>query len=154
MDPMPLNPSLPPDRKSAPLRPRGKRLYAAALLLFLAGTGCLVAVGAAENRMYFRNVAEALVMPRGDLAATRLFGTVKGESIVRFAEGAGIRFQLEDRNDAAKTLWIVYRGATPDTFQAGAEVIVEGGFEATESDFQARTLMTKCPSKYQKENRG
>ena len=41
----------------------------------------------------------------------------------------------------------------PDTFKAGAEVIVEGGLRP-DGSFQAKTLMTKCPSKYQKENRG
>jgi cytochrome c-type biogenesis protein CcmE len=135
-------------------RKSGKGLYVAALLLFLAGVGCLVIIGAAENPTYFRNVSEALAMQTDDLKAARLFGTVKEEGLARLAEGIGVRFQLEDMNDAAKTLWVVYRGAVPDTFQAGAEVIVEGGFEAAEPDFQARTLMTKCPSKYQKENRG
>ena len=46
---------------------------------------------------------------------------------------------------------VSYRGAVPDTFKPGAEVIVEGGM--SDRHFAARTLMTKCPSKYQKENR-
>ena len=46
---------------------------------------------------------------------------------------------------------VSYRGAVPDTFKPGAEVIVEGGMAGPQ--FAARTLMTKCPSKYQKENR-
>jgi len=40
----------------------------------------------------------------------------------------------------------------PDTFKPGAEVIVEGRMEQGGA-FNAKTLMTKCPSKYQKENR-
>ena len=47
---------------------------------------------------------------------------------------------------------VSYSGAVPDTFKAGAEVIVEGGM-GPEGRFAAKTLMTKCPSKYQKENR-
>jgi cytochrome c-type biogenesis protein CcmE len=44
-----------------------------------------------------------------------------------------------------------YRGALPDTFEKGAEVIVEGRMDGTA--FTAKTLMTKCPSKYEKSNR-
>jgi cytochrome c-type biogenesis protein CcmE len=151
---MALNPPRSSGTERMPARRYGKRLYTAAFLLLLGGAGCLVAVGAAENGTYFRNVSEALSMPHEPLTSARIFGTVKEESIARLAEESGIRFQLEDVHDAAKTLWIVYRGAVPDAFRAGAEVIVEGGFEATGPDFQARTLMTKCPSKYQKGNRG
>jgi cytochrome c-type biogenesis protein CcmE len=128
-------------------------MYAAALLLFLAGAGGLVFLGASENGTYFRTVSEALSMPRERLAAVRLFGTVQEEGLHSFAQGLGVRFQLKDGEDAAKALWVVFRGAVPEAFQAGAEVIVEGGFAPEGTDFLARTLMTKCPSKYQKENR-
>jgi len=41
----------------------------------------------------------------------------------------------------------------PDTFKPGAEVIVEGGFDSASGVFGANSLMTKCPSKYEKQNR-
>ena len=50
-----------------------------------------------------------------------------------------------------KVIRVHYRGALPDTFEKGAEVIVEGRMEGR--DFAAKTLMTKCPSKYEKSNR-
>jgi cytochrome c-type biogenesis protein CcmE len=43
-----------------------------------------------------------------------------------------------------------YAGAVPDTFKPGAEVIVEGGMKPASGIFKAGTLMTKCPSKYEK----
>ena len=129
-------------------------VYIVALVLFLGGVGYLLFTGFSENGVYFRNVSEALTMPRDDLRATRLFGTVKEEGIQPLAQGPGVRFQLEDKDNIALSMWVFYKGAVPDTFKAGAEVIVEGGFDASQEDFQARTLMTKCPSKYQKENRG
>ena len=49
---------------------------------------------------------------------------------------------------------MAYSGAVPDTFKPGVEVIVEGGLDASGGVFNATTLMTKCPSKYQKQNRG
>jgi cytochrome c-type biogenesis protein CcmE len=129
-------------------------LYIAALGLFLLGVGYLVYSGLTENSTYFLNVSEALAMPPDKLQTARLFGTVKEEGMAKLADEAGVRFQLEDKDNRAKTLWVVYRGMIPDTFKAGAEVIVEGRRSETDSQFHAKTLMTKCPSKYQKENRG
>jgi cytochrome c-type biogenesis protein CcmE len=43
-----------------------------------------------------------------------------------------------------------YSGAVPDTFKPGVEVIVEGGMQPEAGVFKASTLMTKCPSKYEK----
>jgi cytochrome c-type biogenesis protein CcmE len=60
-------------------------------------------------------------------------------------------FRLQDKDNPAKVLTVDFRGAVPDTFKPGAEVIVEGGFKG--EVFHASTLMTKCPSKYEKQNR-
>ncbi len=145
-----------------------KSLYVAVLALFCLGVGYLLFSGISESSVYFLNVSEALAMPQDKLQSARLFGTVKGDGIATLEEGSGVRFQLEDKDNGQLTLWVVYRGVVPDTFKQGAEVIVEGGFENAAAGFpagvapgekparlfKAETLMTKCPSKYQKENRG
>lgn len=131
----------------------GKGLYAATLVLFLLGVGYLMFAGISENAVYFLNVSEALAMPADKLQSARLFGTVKDEGLTRLDTSLGVKFQLEDKDNAAQTLWVIFEGAVPDTFKAGAEVIIEGSLERP-SLFKAETLMTKCPSKYQKENRG
>ena len=100
-------------------------VYALAFCLFLGGVGYMVWAG--------------------------LFGTVAGEDISRPANGLGVRFRLQDAEKPGAVLWVDYSGVVPDTFKPGAEVIVEGGMK--NGDFLARSLMTKCPSKYQKENR-
>ena len=132
----------------------GKGMYLVALLLFLGGVGYLTYTGFSENSVYFLNVSEALAAPADQLKAARLFGTVAEDGLTPAEDGLGVRFKLEDKDHAATTLWVEYRGAVPDTFKAGAEVIVEGGVADPGACFQAKTLMTKCPSKYQKENRG
>ena len=126
-------------------------VYALAFCLFLGGVGYLVWAGLSENSGYFLNVSEALAMPGQELKAARLFGTVAGEDISRPANGLGVRFRLQDAEKPGAVLWVDYSGVVPDTFKPGAEVIVEGGMK--NGDFLARSLMTKCPSKYQKENR-
>ena len=84
--------------------------------------------------------------------AARLFGTVAEDGIDKHRGAPGVDFRLADKDNASQTIQISYSGAVPDTFKAGAEVIVEGGM-GQEGLFKAKTLMTKCPSKYQKENR-
>ncbi|MFV0421833.1 cytochrome c maturation protein CcmE [Oleidesulfovibrio sp.] len=130
-----------------------KTIYIAALMLFLGGVGYLLFSGLSQNSVYFLNVSEALAMPPDDLHSVRLFGTVKAEGLEHTKEGPGVKFQIEDKENTIRTMWVEYKGAVPDTFKPGAEVIVEGGVDTKSGTFVARTLMTKCPSKYQKENR-
>lgn len=126
-------------------------VYASAFCLFLAGVGYMVWAGLSENSVYFLNVSEALAIPGQELKAARLFGTVADSDITRPANGLGVRFRLQDAETPSTMLWVDYTGVVPDTFKPGAEVIVEGGMK--DGDFLAKSLMTKCPSKYQKENR-
>ncbi|MDR1857666.1 MAG: cytochrome c maturation protein CcmE [Desulfovibrio sp.] len=134
-----------PAKKNTPV-------YLAAFLLLLAGVGYLAYAGFAENSVYFLNVAEAKAVPTQQLHAARLFGTVAGEGIRTHAPGPGVSFSLQDKDDASQTIEVNYAGAVPDTFKPGAEVIVEGGMVG-DGRFDAKILMTKCPSKYQKQNR-
>ena len=133
-------------------RKKNTSIYIVALLLFLGGVGYLTYSGFSENSVYFLNVAEAKAATPDKLTAARLFGTVASQGIEKHRNGPGVTFSLEDKDNASQTIQISYSGAVPDTFKAGAEVIVEGGM-GPEGRFQAKTLMTKCPSKYQKENR-
>ena len=130
-----------------------KNLYIAALALFLSGVGYLMYSGLTENSVYFLNVSEALAAQQEKLTAVRLFGTVAERDLALLDGSLGVRFRLEDRDNKAQTIVVQYKGAVPDTFKPGAEVIVEGAMEHGGA-FNAKTLMTKCPSKYQKDNRG
>ena len=133
-------------------RKKNTSIYVAALLLFLGGVGYLAYSGFSENSVYFLNVAEAKAATPDKLTAARLFGTVASQGIEKHRNGPGVTFSREDKDNASQTIMVSYSGAVPDTFKAGAEVIVEGGM-GPEGRFAAKTLMTKCPSKYQKENR-
>ena len=128
------------------------KVYIIALLLFLSGAGYLIYSGLSENSIYFLNVSEALAADKSKLKAARLFGTVAKEDLKYEQEGNGVSFRLMDAEEPSQTLMVRYTGAVPDTFKAGAEVIIEGGL-VEDGFFKAKSLMTKCPSKYQKENR-
>ncbi|EGJ51542.1 cytochrome c maturation protein CcmE [Desulfocurvibacter africanus] len=132
----------------------GKGIYIAALLLFLGGLGYLLYSGLSGGSVYFLNVSEALAMETGKLSQARLFGTVAADGLHSKDGSLGVVFQLVDKDDASKRIRVDYGGAVPDTFKPGVEVIVEGGLDPQSQVFSASMLMTKCPSKYEKENRG
>jgi len=130
-----------------------KSIVVAIVVLFLGGLGWLVYSGLNEGSVYFLNVREALAAPAGELTKARLFGTVGAGDVTKAPGGLGVNFSLVDKDDPSKTIFVTYKGAVPDTFKPGVEVIVEGGIKPGQDSFAATTLMTKCPSKYQKENR-
>ncbi|MCR5814910.1 MAG: cytochrome c maturation protein CcmE [Desulfovibrio sp.] len=126
--------------------------YTLAFLLFLGGVSWLIYSGLTSSSVYFLNVSEALAASPEKVQSIRLFGTVAERDLKRDPNSLHLSFLLEDKDNATVTIAVSYQGMIPDAFKAGAEVIVEGGMNADKS-FQAKTLMTKCPSKYQKENR-
>jgi cytochrome c-type biogenesis protein CcmE len=123
-----------------------KRVYIIAFLLFAGGFFYLIFSSLNSTSVYFLNVSEALAK-RGDIKNARLFGTV-GSEIKK--DTRGIKFPLLDKNDPSKKILIEYSGKIPDAFGVGSEVIVEGSME--HGSFKAHSLMTKCPSKYQKKS--
>ncbi|WP_461210763.1 cytochrome c maturation protein CcmE [Desulfocurvus sp. DL9XJH121] len=128
----------------------GKGVYVAALCLLLGGLGWLLFSGVSENSVYFVNVSEALAIEPGKLSSARLFGAVDARDLQGGPGTMGVTFRLVDKDDAAQSIMVTYTGAVPDTFKPGVEVIVEGGLSPSTGVFTAKTLMTKCPSKYKK----
>ncbi len=144
------------------MQKKHSHLFVLLLFLFLGGVSGLLYSGFTSGSVYFLNVSEALAMSGDKLQQVRLFGTVANENLARNEKNLELRFMLEDRDDISIRVPVFYRGIVPDAFKPGAEVIVEGTMESVLGEngatslvrsFLARTLMTKCPSKYQKENR-
>jgi cytochrome c-type biogenesis protein CcmE len=131
-----------------------KWVYLAAVLLVATGVGYLVFSGLSQNSVYFLNVSEALAMPAEKLSQARLFGTVAAEGIARDPSSMGVAFNVQDKDDPSKSIRVNYRGSVPDTFKEGVEVILEGSFKDGARQFEATTLLTKCPSKYEKNEKG
>ena len=125
-------------------------MYAVAFFFFAGGVSFLAWSAFSESSIYHLNVSEALELPAEDLHSARLFG-VAGSDIAKPQNGLGAHFTLHDLDRPELSIAIDYRGALPDTFDCGTEVIVEGSM--ADGCFHAKTLMTKCPSKYEKSNR-
>lgn len=78
-----------------------------------------------------------------------LTGKVVDGSIER--SGDTISFRVRDRNGAT-SVPVSYRGAVPDPFRDGREIIItvsKGGTTGAHFVGEKDSLITKCPSKYE-----
>jgi cytochrome c-type biogenesis protein CcmE len=78
-----------------------------------------------------------------------LTGKVVDGSVKR--SGEELRFAIRDR-DGATSVPVAYRGVVPDPFREGREVIVSGQLKQGTFVAERDSLVTKCPSKFTKEN--
>src|SRR5258706_11868102 len=121
------------------------------IVFLVAGFAVLFSVGLKGSVVYLLTVAEFMDPGRrSDLGDNfRVNGTVQPGSIDKLKGQPGARFVL---TDGRKLLPVVYRKEVPDTFVDGAEAVVEGSLGA-DGTFVAVTLLAKCPSKYEAQNR-
>jgi cytochrome c-type biogenesis protein CcmE len=66
--------------------------------------------------------------------------------------GDDLRFRVRDR-DGTASVPVSYAGVVPDPFRAGREVIVSGRLEHGTFVGERDSLVTKCPSKFTKDDR-
>jgi cytochrome c-type biogenesis protein CcmE len=80
----------------------------------------------------------------------RLSGIVVAGTVESHADNV---FQFTVTDDEGAMIPVVYTGAVPDTFQEGADVVVEGRL-TPRGVFEADRLLAKCPSKYEAQSGG
>ena len=107
---------------------------------------------------YYQTLAEFQSVPLTELPESlRVHGYVADGSIDRNVSARHVRFAVQ--NDPphsgvgpGQTLPVVYASLeTPDLFQDGAEVVIEGRMEMHEGQrvFVADNVLAKCPSKFE-----
>jgi cytochrome c-type biogenesis protein CcmE len=126
-------------------RPWGKRLkFLIGGLIVVVVVGYLVFSAARDSAAYYLTVQE--LYQQGSYARNvRVAGNVVGESIVWEPRDQHLAFDMADESGR---LSVVYSGARPDMFRDQAEVVVEGKM-GPDGVFEARTMLLKCPSKYE-----
>jgi cytochrome c-type biogenesis protein CcmE len=67
-------------------------------------------------------------------------------------DGDELRFRVRDR-DGTASVPVAYTGVVPDPFREGREVIVSGELENGTFVAERDSLVTKCPSKFTKDER-
>jgi len=121
------------------------------IVLIVAGFAILFSVGLKGSLVYYLTVSEFMDPGRRtDLGDNfRVNGNVLAGSIEKHQGAPGARFIL---TDGEKRLPVLYNKEVPDTFVDGSEAVVEGSL-GSDGTFVAVTLLAKCPSKYEAQNR-
>lgn len=104
----------------------------------------LVYAGIKETSVYYLTVSEvsAIAKPGEDF---RMEGKVVAGTIKVDDNSMGARFKI---TDSKKDIPIRFKGIIPDMFQDDIDVVVQGMLD-TEGVFNAHTLLTSCPSRYE-----
>ena len=140
-----------PDAEERALAKPFSMKIAVSVIFLVAGFAVLFGVGFKGNLVYYLTVSEYLKKSgTSDLGENfRINGNVVPGSIEKRSGVLGARFVM---TDGSNRLPVLYAKETPDTFVDGSEVVVEGSMGA-DGIFAAHTLLAKCPSKYEAQNR-
>ena len=140
--------SVPQEEGEKPSRRRRKRLPISFILGGLAILGAviyLIYANTQANAAYYLTVSELKSCTTCAAQSVRVAGVVQAGSVVNNEQNQQISFVIAD---SGQSLPVVYSGIVPDIFRPGVTVVVEGHYTGT-GPFQAQTLLTKCPSKFQ-----
>lgn len=138
--------SLPRPAAKRPNRRQVKFIVGGAIIALT--VAYLVFNAASGSAAYYVTVKEALTQGSSSQRDVRVSGLIVGESILWEPRDLRLEFQIADDSG---TLPVAYQGARPDMFRDGAEVVVEGRM-SPQGVFEARTMLLKCPSKYEEAN--
>ncbi|MHB1414776.1 MAG: cytochrome c maturation protein CcmE [Chloroflexota bacterium] len=117
--------------------------------VFALALGFLIYQGIASTGTYYLTVSEYRAM--GTAAAmqqVRVSGVVQDGTISWDPRSMIVRFVVADPQPGGTSVPVLYRGVVPDSFKPGVEVVLEGRPTAEGDVFEAKTLLTKCASKY------
>jgi len=132
-----------PNRVRRPLSGKRLGLVIVGILVALVA-GYLVSSAARGSAAYYMTIEEVKKQAASE-RTVRVTGNVVGESIVW--EPHDLRLQFEIADDVGR-LPAVYHGPQPDMFRDGAQVVLEGRY-SPQGVFEARTMLLRCPSKYE-----
>jgi cytochrome c-type biogenesis protein CcmE len=118
-------------------------------VLIVLAVGYLITTSISKTSKFFLTVDELTVAAaQYQGAGLKVKGKVVNGSINRNPDNAlQVSFRIEENK---AMLPVTYKGVTPDMFEDGREVVVEGTL-GRDGVFHANTLMTSCPSKYEAE---
>ncbi len=140
--------SVPQEEGEKPSRRRHKRLPISFILGGLAILGAviyLIYANTQANAAFYLTVSELKSCTTCAAQSIRVAGVVQAGSVVNNEQNQQISFVIAE---SGQSLPVVYSGIVPDIFGPGITVVVEGHYTGT-GPFQAQTLLTKCPSKFQ-----
>jgi cytochrome c-type biogenesis protein CcmE len=122
--------------------------FVVGIVLIVSAVAVLVYTAVDQTKMYMLTVDEYLSQRQAYAGTTvRVAGRVRPESMEWNADRRELRFQLGDMQGSG-VVAVHYAGLLPDMFAEGRDVVVEGPPHDGEV-FEARNVLTSCPSKYE-----
>ena len=121
------------------------KLIAAGFVVATA-VGYLAFAGMKSGWVYYMDVDKYVADSQYHNQRVRVHGKVAEEGFSSSSSTLTAQFKIVGPTGGA--LPVSYRGAIPDMFQCGRDVVVEGK-QGTDGVFHADVLMTKCASKYE-----
>jgi cytochrome c-type biogenesis protein CcmE len=103
--------------------------------------GYLVYSATGSSAEYYMTISEMRAHPSDQ--NVRVLGVVQ-DDVVRNEGGLHVHFTA---SQGGQTMPVDYRGALPDIFRPGVQVVVDGRLGA-DGVFHARALQAKCPSRF------
>lgn len=99
-----------------------------------------------DSLQYYQTLGEARVALRpGDGQIVRINGVPDKASVKYDAQNLSLAFDIVE---GIARMPVLYHGVIPDTFNQSESVVVEGSLDGN-GVFEARTLLVKCPSRYE-----
>lgn len=128
-------------------RPRRRTMrwsFVVAGLLIAGAVLYLVLANTRASAEFYMTIGELQHCTTCSSQTVRVAGQVAAGSIQRDNQTQMLRFTM---TDGKLSMPVVYGGIVPDAFNPGLTVVVEGHIQ--NGTFQAKTLLAKCPSKFQ-----
>jgi len=123
------------------------------VLLILTAFTYLVLLGMREGSMYYVEVSELFErLDELGHGKVRVNGEIVPGSVNYETETLKLIFTLKDKDIYdSPTLNVIYKGSPPDMLeQEGVSLVAEGSYNKEKRIFEAKKLLVKCPSKYEK----
>ena len=122
-----------------------------AVVLIAASFIYLMFLGMEEGSMYYLEVSEFFgKLDEIGQTKVRVNGEIIPGSLNYNTNSMELGFSLRDI-DGSGELKVVYKGTPPDLLdEEGVTLVAEGSYNKKTGIFEAKKLLVKCPSKYEK----
>jgi cytochrome c-type biogenesis protein CcmE len=121
------------------------------IIVFLSAVGALVAVGLGTSIPEMR-LAQLLAEEPGaspDRARGEVTCQLKDGQVAEIESLAPLRFTITSRTDSRLRMKVTSARAVPENFKVGIDVGLKGTYDPQSGVFDAYTVTTKCPSRYE-----
>ena len=123
-----------------------------AIVMILAAAGYLIFASFMDNKISYLSINELKAASNQLInKEVKITGLVVSDSLKEklLETGKVYKFKIKDKIDTKnpKIIEVTYQGILPDSFAPNIDVVCTGSLDSN-GNFNIRTMITKCPSKY------